>query len=77
LPKAAEDRYYAGEPWSIVLGPKDKKCSLGGHLVYDKKYQLVKCETEGATVITWGKEQLMTRGVGGSLVFFVDGVIIK
>ena len=53
-------KYYAGEPWSIVLGPKDKKCSLGGHLVYDKKYQLVKCDAQGATVITWGKEQLMT-----------------
>jgi hypothetical protein len=60
LPKAAEGQYYAGEPWSIVPGPNGKKGSLGGHLVYDKKYQLVKCNAQGATVITWGKEQLMT-----------------
>lgn len=60
LPKSAEAQFYAGEQWRIVAGPKGKKGSLGGHLVYNHKYELKECSEAGVTVVTWGKEQLMT-----------------
>jgi hypothetical protein len=60
LPLSAEAQFYAGEPWRIVAGPKGKKGSLGGHLVYNHRYELGACSEAGVTAITWGKEQLMT-----------------
>ncbi len=60
LPLSAEDQFRAGEPWRVVPGYKAKRGSLGGHLVYGKKFEVKGCGGEGVSVITWGKEQLMT-----------------
>ena len=60
LPLSAEDQFRAGEPWRVVPGYKAKRGSLGGHLVYGNKFEVKVGNGEGVSVITWGKEQLMT-----------------
>ena len=55
LPKAALTQFQAGQPWTVVAGPKGRPDPQLGHYVYVCAYN-----TTGPVCVTWGRKQQMT-----------------